>query len=206
MSSCAVDESVGWLVQVSLVFFAFTGSAKLVVVEGVNAKGMRLACSSQPTDSSTAKLEFRTGHQLYLLNSALQVGCQAASCKVYVNYAPHTLYGTIEYCFVQFGWQCTLTTNLQSTIHGGVRDNLEGICMKVVGICLSHINIISCTCIATPHPLLLVSSHRGGRGVCRLDSQTDDATCMDASLERLVRIVRIFHTTKSVKTAILAAR
>ena len=39
ISSFAVDESVGCLVQVSLMFFAFTGSARL-----------RLTCTSQPMD------------------------------------------------------------------------------------------------------------------------------------------------------------
>ena len=58
ISSFAVDDSVGWLVQVSLTFFAFTGSARLV--EGVNANSVRLTCTSQPTESSTAKLEIRT--------------------------------------------------------------------------------------------------------------------------------------------------
>ena len=36
ISSFAVDECVGWLVQVSLTLFAVTGSARLA--EGVNAK------------------------------------------------------------------------------------------------------------------------------------------------------------------------
>ena len=52
---CVVDESMGWLVQVSLMLFAFTGSARLL--KGVNANSMRLACTSQQMDSSTAKLE-----------------------------------------------------------------------------------------------------------------------------------------------------
>ena len=54
---------------------------------------------------------------------ALQVGCQAASCEVYVNTigkcilsGENTLHWTTEYCFVQSDWQCILTTNLQSTI------------------------------------------------------------------------------------------
>ena len=61
ISSFAVDDSVGWLVQVSLTLFAFTGSARLV--EGVNANSVRLTCTSQPTESSTAKLEIRTQHK-----------------------------------------------------------------------------------------------------------------------------------------------
>ena len=44
---------MGWLVQVSLTLFAFTGSTRLV--EGVNAKSA--TCTSQPKDSSMAKLE-----------------------------------------------------------------------------------------------------------------------------------------------------
>ena len=48
----AVDESVGWLVQVSLTLFALTGS--VTHVEGVNANSVRLTWTSQPTDSSTA--------------------------------------------------------------------------------------------------------------------------------------------------------
>ena len=39
ISSFAMDEFVGWLVKVSLMFFAFTGSARLW--KGVNAKIMR---------------------------------------------------------------------------------------------------------------------------------------------------------------------
>ena len=61
ISSFAVDDSVGWLVEVSLTFFAFTGSARLA--EGVNAKNVRLTSTSQPTESSTAKLEIRTQHK-----------------------------------------------------------------------------------------------------------------------------------------------
>ena len=45
-----MDESVGWLLQVSLTLFAFRGSARLL--EGVNAKSVRLSCTA---DSSTAK-------------------------------------------------------------------------------------------------------------------------------------------------------
>ena len=45
ISSFAVDECVGWLVQVSLTLFAVTGSARLA--EGVNAKSVRLTCTSQ---------------------------------------------------------------------------------------------------------------------------------------------------------------
>jgi hypothetical protein len=50
---------------------------------------------------------------------AMQVGCQAASCKVYVNCTPHnrkmhTLwwkYSTSDYRVLLHGdWQCTLTT------------------------------------------------------------------------------------------------
>ena len=44
---------MGWLVQVSLTLFAFTGSTRLV--EGVNAKSA--TCTSQPKDSSMAKLD-----------------------------------------------------------------------------------------------------------------------------------------------------
>ena len=51
ISSFAVDDSVGWLVQVSFMLFVFTGSARLV--EGVNANSVRLTCTSQPTESST---------------------------------------------------------------------------------------------------------------------------------------------------------
>ena len=58
ISSFAVDESVGWLVQVSLTLFAFTPSASLAVP--VTAKSVWLTCTSQPTDSSTAKLEIPT--------------------------------------------------------------------------------------------------------------------------------------------------
>ena len=68
ISSFAVDDSVGWLVQVSLTFFAFTGSARLT--EGVNANSVRLTSTSQPTESSTAKLEIRTQHK-----SAVAVTC-----------------------------------------------------------------------------------------------------------------------------------
>ena len=41
--------------QVSLMLFTFTGSARLM--EGVNAKSMRISYTSQPTNSSMAKLE-----------------------------------------------------------------------------------------------------------------------------------------------------
>ena len=43
--------------QVSLTLFAFSGSARLV--EGVNANSVRLTCTSMPTESSTAKVEFK---------------------------------------------------------------------------------------------------------------------------------------------------
>ena len=58
ISSFAVDDSVGWLVQVSLTLFAFTPSTSLALP--VNAKNVRLTCTSQPTESSTAKLEIRS--------------------------------------------------------------------------------------------------------------------------------------------------
>ena len=61
ISSFAVDDSVGWLVQVSLTLFAFTPSTSLALP--VNAKNVRLTCTSQPTESSTAKLEIRTQHK-----------------------------------------------------------------------------------------------------------------------------------------------
>ena len=61
ISNFAVDESVALLVQVSLTLFAFTGSARLE--EGVNANSVRLTCTSQPTESSTAKLEIQTQHK-----------------------------------------------------------------------------------------------------------------------------------------------
>ena len=56
---------MGWLVQVSLTFFAFTGSARLV--EGVNANSVRLTSTSQPTESSTAKLEILTQKKFTVL-------------------------------------------------------------------------------------------------------------------------------------------
>ena len=52
---------MGWRVQVILVLFALTGSAR--PMEGVNASSVRLTCTSQPTDSSTAKLEILTLHK-----------------------------------------------------------------------------------------------------------------------------------------------
>ena len=52
---------MGWLVQVSLTLFAFTPSTSLALP--VNAKNVRLTCTSQPTESSTAKLEIRTQHK-----------------------------------------------------------------------------------------------------------------------------------------------
>ena len=55
ISSFAVDDSVGWLVEVSLTLLAFTPSASLALP--VNAKNVRLTCISQPTESSTAKLD-----------------------------------------------------------------------------------------------------------------------------------------------------
>ena len=49
-SFAAVEESVGWLVQVSLTLFAFTPFKSLALP--VNAKSVRLICTSQrPTDS-----------------------------------------------------------------------------------------------------------------------------------------------------------
>ena len=44
--------------QVNLTLFVFTGNARLL--KGVNAKSVRLTCTSQPTDSITAKLEIPT--------------------------------------------------------------------------------------------------------------------------------------------------
>ena len=41
--------------QVSLMLFTFTGSARLM--EGVNAKSVRISYTSQPTNSSMTKLE-----------------------------------------------------------------------------------------------------------------------------------------------------
>ena len=65
ISSFAVDDSVGWLVQVSLTLFAFTPSTSLALP--VNAKNVRLTCTSQPTESSTVKLEIRTQHKSTVL-------------------------------------------------------------------------------------------------------------------------------------------
>ena len=41
--------------QVKLTLFAFTGSA--ILLEDMNAKSVRLTCTSQPTDSLVAKLK-----------------------------------------------------------------------------------------------------------------------------------------------------
>ena len=56
-----------WLVQVSLTLFAFTPSTSLALP--VNAKNVRLTCTSQPTESSTAKLEIRTQHKSTVLSN-----------------------------------------------------------------------------------------------------------------------------------------
>ena len=81
ISSFAVDECVGWLVQVSLTLFVVTGSARLA--EGVNAKSMRLTCTSQPTHSSTVKLEIEIPTQ----RKSAVVDCMAHvhACKVHVH-------------------------------------------------------------------------------------------------------------------------
>ena len=82
----------------------------------VPAKAVYNICSL----STVATLEggFKLTQQTtsYCSYCALQVGCQAASCKVYVNYTPHnsTLDHGVLFCAV-----CTLTTNLQSTIFSG---------------------------------------------------------------------------------------
>ena len=77
---------MGWLVQVSLTLIAVTGSARLA--EGVNAKSVRLTCTSHPTHSSTAKLEIPT--QRMQRKSAV-VDCMAhvhahVSCMLHACY------------------------------------------------------------------------------------------------------------------------
>ena len=74
ISSFAVDDSVGWLVQVSLTLFAFTPSTSLALP--VNAKNVRLTCTSQPKESSTAKLEIRTQHKSAVHSSALALSAR----------------------------------------------------------------------------------------------------------------------------------
>ena len=78
-SSFAVDECVSWLVQVSLTLFAVTGSARLA--EGVNAKSVRLTCTSQPTHSSTVKLEIPTQRKSAVVDCMAHVH----ACKVHVH-------------------------------------------------------------------------------------------------------------------------
>ena len=79
ISSFAVDECVGWLVQVSLTLFAVTGSARLA--EGVNAKSARLTCTSQPTHSCTAKLEIPTQRKSAVVDCMEHVH----ACKAHVH-------------------------------------------------------------------------------------------------------------------------
>ena len=57
--SFAVDDSVGWPVQVGLTLFAFTPSQSLALA--VNGQSVRQTCTSQPMDSSTANLKIPTG-------------------------------------------------------------------------------------------------------------------------------------------------
>ena len=76
ISSFAVNECVGWLVQVSLTLFAVTGSARLA--EGVNAKSMRLTCTSQPTQ---AKLEIPTQRKSAVVDYMAHVH----ACKTHVH-------------------------------------------------------------------------------------------------------------------------
>ena len=76
ISSFAVNECVGWLVQISLTLFAVTGSARLA--EGVNAKSMRLTCTSQPTQ---AKLEIPTQWKSAVVDYIAHVH----ACKTHVH-------------------------------------------------------------------------------------------------------------------------
>ena len=94
ISSFAVDECVGWLVQVSLTLFAVTGSARLV--EGVNAKSVRLTCTSQPTHSST-KFQ-RSGNPLWWTvwcmymharRMYMHVACMLHACYMHVTRMLH---------------------------------------------------------------------------------------------------------------------
>ena len=59
ISNFTVYEPVGKLAPSSL----HSGSARLL--KGMNTKSVRLTCTSQPTDSSTVKLEIPTENPLY---------------------------------------------------------------------------------------------------------------------------------------------
>ena len=96
ISSFAVDECVGWLVQVSLTLFAVTGSARLA--EGVNAKSMRLTCTSQPTHPRTHPrnsnaAEIRCGG-LYGACTCMQGACTCMlhACYTHVRRMLHACY------------------------------------------------------------------------------------------------------------------
>ena len=90
ISSFAVDECVGWLVQVSLTLFAVTGSARLA--EGVNAKSVRLTCTSQPTHSSTAKLEIPTQRKSAVVDCMAHVHACKAHVHAHVSCMLHACY------------------------------------------------------------------------------------------------------------------
>ena len=88
---------MGWLVQVSLTLIAVTGSARLA--EGVNAKSVRLTCTSHPTHSSTAKLEIltqRTQRKSAVVDCMAHVhahvSCMLHACYMHVTRMLHACY------------------------------------------------------------------------------------------------------------------